>query len=42
MSNNDFFYTFKALSLSSKSLYKVGKSQEQLKEDKAVQMFFRK
>ena len=37
-----FFYDYKNMSISSSSLYKVGKTQDQLKEDKAVQMFFRK
>ena len=30
------------MSLSSSNMYKVGKTREQLKEDKAVQLFFRK
>ena len=37
-----FFYDYKNMSISSSSLYRVGKTQDQLKEDKAVQMFFRK
>ena len=39
---SNFFYEYKNMSINSNSLYKVGKTQDQLKEDKAVQMFFRK
>ena len=38
----DFFYQYKQMSVSAANLYKVGKSPDQLQEDKAVQIFFRK
>ena len=38
----DFFYTYKNLCLSKESLYKVGKTSEQLREEKAVELFFKK
>ena len=39
---NFTFYDYKGMSLSSSNMYKVGKTREQLKEDKAVQLYFRK
>ena len=36
----DFFYNYKKMSISSSNLYKCGKNNEQLREDKAVQIYF--
>ena len=41
-SEQDFFYKYKKISISQNSLYKVSKSYEELKEDKMVQLAFRR
>lgn len=40
--NDNFFYEYKKMSMSSNNLYRALKSPEQIREDKAVQVFFRK
>lgn len=37
-----FYYKYKNMSMASKNLYKANKAPEQAREDKAVQVFFRK
>jgi len=39
---DNFFYEYKKMSMSSNNLYRALKSPEQIREDKAVQVFFRK
>ena len=40
--NNNFFYEYKKMSMSSNNLFRALKTTEQIREDKAVQVFFRK
>ena len=39
---NDFFYKYKKISISSNNIYKLNKDIDQIREDKAVQIYFQK
>ena len=40
--DRDFFYRYKQMSISSNNLYKVDKGLSELREDRAVQLYFLK